>query len=66
MLVKKHGDDVYEKSIVVCSGVDMVNIQFQNIIFKDKETAEVCFIETIIIALAKSKIDRHGNWESES
>ena len=40
LLVKKHGDDVYDKSIIVCSGQDMVNIQFQNIVFKDKATAE--------------------------
>ena len=41
LLVKKHGENVYEKSIVVCSGVDMVNIQYMNIIFKDAPTAEV-------------------------
>ena len=40
-LVKKHGEDVYEKSIIVCSGFDMVNIQYLNITFKDKPTAEL-------------------------
>ena len=32
-LVKKHGDNVYEKSIIVCSGANMVDVVFQNIIF---------------------------------
>ena len=40
LLVKKHGEDVYDKSAVVCSGVDMVDINFLNIVFKDKPTAE--------------------------
>ena len=39
-LVKKHGKDYLEKSIIVCSGVDMVTISFLNITFKDKKTAE--------------------------
>ena len=42
-LVKKHGDTVYEKSIVVCSGANMVDVVFQNITFKDKPTAELWF-----------------------
>ena len=40
-LVQKHGEDVYKKSIVVCSGEDMVSIKFQNFIFKDTATADL-------------------------
>ncbi len=40
-LIKKHGDDVLDKSFAICSGLDMVNIQLCNVIAPDKDTAEV-------------------------
>ncbi len=40
-LVKKHGESVADKSFVICSGLDMVNVNLCNVIAKDKETAEV-------------------------
>nr|XP_040581818.1 1-phosphatidylinositol 4,5-bisphosphate phosphodiesterase-like isoform X2 [Lepeophtheirus salmonis] len=40
-LIRKHGENFFEKSIIVCSGLDMVNISTTNFIFKDHETAEI-------------------------
>ena len=62
LLVKKHGENVYEKSIVVCSGVDMVNIQYMNIIFKDAPTAEVRITKLFRIQnimLEEMALERH-------
>jgi hypothetical protein len=33
---------VQEKSLTICSGLDMVNINFFNIVCKDAETSQVC------------------------
>ena len=37
----KHGDKYDKKSCAICSGMDMVNINLLNIVFKDEDTAEV-------------------------
>ena len=42
-LKQRHGDNFAEKSLIVCSGLDMVNINCTNIIFKDVQTATVSF-----------------------
>ena len=39
-LIKKHGEDVKDKSFAVCSGMDMVNISLCHVIAPDKDTAE--------------------------
>ncbi len=41
LLVKAYGEDVYKKSLVFCSGMDMVNINMLNVVFKDVKTKEV-------------------------
>ena len=40
-LKQRHGDNFHERSLIVCSGLDMVNITCTNIIFKDVTTAQV-------------------------
>ena len=40
-LKQRHGDNFHERSLIVCSGLDMVNITCTNIIFKDVNTAQV-------------------------
>ena len=37
----KHGDKYMEKSLSVCSGMDMVNVNLINIVYKDVDTAQV-------------------------
>ena len=39
-LKQRHGDNFHERSLIVCSGLDMVNITCTNIIFKDVATAQ--------------------------
>ena len=39
-LKQRHGDNFPERSLIVCSGLDMVNITCTNIIFKDVATAQ--------------------------
>ena len=40
-LRQRHGETFCERSLIVCSGSDMVNISCTNIIFKDVATATV-------------------------
>ena len=40
-LTKKHGDNILEKSLSICSGLDMVNVSLCNVICQDKKTADV-------------------------
>ena len=40
-LRQRHGESFCERSLIVCSGSDMVNISCTNIIFKDVATATV-------------------------
>ncbi len=40
-LTKTYGDDVYQRSLILCSGMDMVNISMVNVIFKDVKTKDV-------------------------
>ncbi len=40
-LRSKHGDDLLEKSITVCSGLDVVSITLCHFVFQEKEITEV-------------------------
>ena len=40
-LSKRHGENFHERSLIICSGLDMVNISCTNIIAKDVKTAQV-------------------------
>lgn len=40
-LVSKHGDQVEEKSLTICSGTDYININYQHVICPDAATAKV-------------------------
>jgi len=40
-LTKRHGENFHARSLIVCSGLDMVNISCTHIICKDLTTAEV-------------------------
>uniref|UniRef100_A0A1Y1KQJ5 PLC-beta PH domain-containing protein n=1 Tax=Photinus pyralis TaxID=7054 RepID=A0A1Y1KQJ5_PHOPY len=37
----KHGNDLEEKSLTICSGTDYININYQHIICPDVQTAKV-------------------------
>ena len=37
----RHGENIAEKSITVCSGLDMVNINLTHFVFANKEDADV-------------------------
>ena len=41
----RHGENIAEKSITVCSGLDMVNINLTHFVFANKEDADVCIFE---------------------
>lgn len=40
-LLQKHGQNVEEKMVTICSGLDYVNINLTNIVCKDAEEAQV-------------------------
>ena len=40
-LSKRHGENFHKRSLIICSGLDMVNISCTNIIAKDVKTAQV-------------------------
>ena len=46
-LKQRHGENFHERSLIVCSGLDMVNITCTNIIFKDVSTAQVNLLPLI-------------------
>ena len=41
VLRPRHGENIAEKSITVCSGLDMVNINLTHFVFSNKEDADV-------------------------
>ena len=41
----RHGENIAEKSITVCSGLDMVNINLTHFVFANKEDADVSNFE---------------------
>ncbi len=40
-LQAKHGDNLEEKSLTVCSGTDLVNINYLHLVFPDAKSARV-------------------------
>lgn len=44
-LMAKHGPDLEDKSLTICSGTDYININYQHIVCPNAETAKVrcCF-----------------------
>ncbi|KAK7603889.1 hypothetical protein V9T40_004162 [Parthenolecanium corni] len=40
-LANKHGDNLDEKSLTICSGTDYININYQHIICPDADTAKI-------------------------
>lgn len=43
-LFNKHGDNLDEKSLTICSGTDYINVNYQHIVCPDAATAKVCTI----------------------
>lgn len=41
-LWNKHGENLDEKSLTICSGTDYINVNYQHIICPDAATAKVC------------------------
>lgn len=48
-LVNKHGQNLEEKSLTICSGTDYININYQHVVCPDANTANVCM--TIFIKI---------------
>lgn len=40
-LLNKHGENLDEKSLTICSGTDYININYQHVICPDAATAKV-------------------------
>lgn len=40
-LANKHGENLEEKSLTICSGTDYINVNYQHIICPDAATAKV-------------------------
>ena len=40
-LQAKHGTDLEEKSLTICSGTDYININYQHVVCPNSETAKV-------------------------
>jgi hypothetical protein len=47
-LITKHGKNVEEKMLAICSGLDYVNVNLTNIICKDVEEAQVMVISALL------------------
>lgn len=47
-LQTRHGADLEAKSLAICSGTDMVNINLQHVIFPDVETAKVSAVMLVL------------------
>lgn len=45
-LLSKHGEQLDEKSLTICSGVDYTNINYQHVVCPDPATAKVTIIKT--------------------
>lgn len=41
ILQNKHGNDLEEKSLTICSGTDYINISYQHIVCPNAEIAKV-------------------------
>lgn len=49
-LFNKHGENLDEKSLTICSGTDYININYQHIVCPDAATAKVIlFYNTLSI-----------------
>jgi hypothetical protein len=44
LYLRKHGEKYLEKSYIICSGLDMVNLNYCHVIFPDVETAKGSFL----------------------
>lgn len=42
-LMTKHGEQLDDKSLTICSGVDYTNINYQHVVCPDVNTAKVIF-----------------------
>ena len=51
--LRRHGENIAEKSITVCSGLDMVNINLTHFVFSNKEAADVSVLFQIHTAYNK-------------
>lgn len=49
-LCNKHGDNLEEKSLTICSGTDYINVNYQHIVCPDAETAKVCLSSFFVVS----------------
>lgn len=51
-LFNKHGENLDEKSLTICSGTDYININYQHIVCPDAATAKVCCTLYIVVPIS--------------
>lgn len=54
-LQTKHGNDLEDKSLTICSGTDYININYQHIVCPDAETAKVSVMICILFCRVSTK-----------
>ena len=50
-LANKHGENLEEKSLTICSGTDYININYQHVVCPDAATAKVSLYKELLCAL---------------
>lgn len=53
-LFNRHGENLDEKSLTICSGTDYININYQHIVCTDAATAKVSLFLFFIFIYNKS------------
>jgi hypothetical protein len=67
-LQSKHGDNLEDKSLTVCSGFDLVNIIYTHFVYPDAETAKVAFVVSYIPSIYPQtffllfSLTEHSGW----
>lgn len=63
-LVNKHGENLEEKSLTICSGTDYININYQHVVCPDAATAKVSYwIYLVIFCNIWLKPVTHSNYK---
>lgn len=51
-LINKHGDNLEDKSLTICSGTDYININYQHVVCPDAATAKVSIVTNFIFVFS--------------
>lgn len=50
-LLNKHGENLEEKSLTICSGTDYINVNYQHVVCPDAATAKVIFHQFFFVSI---------------